>query len=80
MHNTLLTKLLGQFIELRNTQFFQGTTQFDWRLYCSLFSKSVLKKLGVNLNPKRIYVEEEHRLKKDTECLNLDVCKIYMAM
>ena len=54
----LLTKLLGQFIEVH---------KFDLRLHCSLFS-TAFRKIGGWLHSLNIYMEKECGLKKHAEC------------
>ena len=49
LQDALLTKLLGQFIEVHKSQkTFSRTRKCDLRLYCSLFLQHFAK-LGVNL-------------------------------
>ena len=69
MLDALLTKLLGQFIELRNTQIFKRLENFYLRLYCSLFFYVTFWKtrLGVNLTPESIHMKEKFGLKKHTQ-------------
>ena len=67
MQDTLLTKLLRQFIELQKTQFFK--TLENLRLETVLFFLSVprFEKLRDNLTPESIYMKKECGLKKHTD-------------
>ena len=58
LQHALLTKLLGQFIEVH---------KFDLRLHCSLFS-TAFRKIGGWLHSLNIYMEKECGLKKHAEC------------
>ena len=62
--DTLLTKLLGQF-ELHSPQFFQRPGNLI-RDCIVLFLPTTFEKLGVNLTPENIYMEEEFGIKKHT--------------
>ena len=77
LQDTVSTKLLGQFIELYNTQLFKKIIKFDLRLYCSLFlyaTFSTYEKLGVNLTCESFYMEKKCGLKKHTD---IDIYKMY---
>ena len=72
--------LLGQFIELHKIRF-QKTRKINLRLYYFLFFLQHFEKLGINLTPKSIHIEEECGFKKHTECaqipMDLDKCNTY---
>ena len=65
LQDTLLTKLLGQFIELHNNHFFQKEEHLTWDCIV-LFFLQHFEKLQVNIIPESIYMEKEFGLKKYT--------------
>ena len=66
LQDALLTKLLGQFIEVHKTQFFQRLEYLVWNSIAH-FSYSILKNFK-HLYGKRMWDEETHRVFK---CSNL---------
>ena len=64
LQDTLLTKLPGQFIELRNAQLFKRLESLtrDWIVFFS--SMQHFEKLGINLTAKSTYMKEDCGLKK----------------
>ena len=63
LQDTLLIKLLGQFIELYKTQVFRRLENLIWDCIVILFLQ-YFEKLAANLTPESIYIEEECGLKK----------------
>ena len=67
IHALLLTNLLGQFIELQNTQFFKILENLTWTCIVLFFSMKNFEKLVVTFTLKSIYMKEECGLKKHTD-------------
>ena len=71
LKDTLLTKLLGKFIELHNAEFFQRQEKLS-RGCIALFLPTTSRETGVNPTPESTEIEGKRGLKKHTERSNLN--------
>ena len=82
LQDKLLTKLLGQFIKLHNTDFL-NTRKLNVRLFFSLFSHSIFKNWRLNL-PQEAFIWKKKvgsRSRYSAQIsINQDECNIYNAV
>ena len=64
MQDTLLNKLLGQFIERHNTPFFKRVENFTWDCIVLFLYTQYFGKLGINFTTVSIYMKGECGFKK----------------
>ena len=64
LQDTLLTKLLRQFIELRNAQFLKRLENLTRDCIVFFSSMQHFEKLEINLTPKSSYMKEDCGLKE----------------